>query len=119
MSDQDKKTETKPPVIEDIENLKVIAAVGYLGILFLVPYLTNPKSEFAVFHANQGLILFILAAAVNIIGSIVPFIGWFIVAPLGNILVLVLFIVGIVNALQGQMKRLPLVGGFDILKVQR
>ena len=49
---KDAKASEKPPVVENTENLKILAAIGYLGILFLVPYLTNPKSEFAVFHAN-------------------------------------------------------------------
>ena len=71
---KDAKTSEKPPVAENTENLKIVAAIGYLGILFLVPYLTNPKSEFAVFHANQGLLLFIAAAIVNIAGMI-PVIG--------------------------------------------
>ena len=61
---KDAKASEKPPVVENTENLKILAAIGYLGILFLVPYLTNPKSEFAVFHANQGLLLFIAAAIV-------------------------------------------------------
>ena len=83
---KDAKASEKPPVVENTENLKILAAIGYLGILFLVPYLTNPKSEFAVFHANQGLLL---------------------------------FIIGIVSALQGQMKRLPAIGGYDLLKVEK
>ena len=115
---KDAKASEKPPVVENTENLKILAAIGYLGILFLVPYLTNPKSEFAVFHANQGLLLFIAAAIVNIAGMI-PIIGWFIILPVGNILVLVLFIIGIVSALQGQMKRLPVIGGYDLLKVEK
>ena len=49
----------------------------------------------------------------------IPIIGWFIILPVGNILVLVLFIIGIVSALQGQMKRLPAIGGYDLLKVEK
>lgn len=102
----------------DEQQLKTISAVGYLGILFLLPYLMFPKEKFAVFHANQSLVLLIAAAAVNILGGAIPFIGWFIVLPLGNIAVFALFIIGLINALNGHMKRLPVIGGFDILKVQ-
>lgn len=102
----------------DEQQLKTISAVGYLGILFLLPYLMYPKEKFAVFHANQSLILLIVVAAVNIVGGMIPFLGWFIVLPLGNLFVFVLFIIGLINALNGRMKRLPVVGGFDLLKVQ-
>lgn len=102
----------------DEQNLKLVSAVGYLGILFLVPMLMFPKEKFAIFHANQSLLLLITAVAIQIIGPMIPILGWFIIWPLGSIFTLVLFIIGLVNAFNGRMKRLPLVGGFDILKVQ-
>lgn len=100
----------------DEGNLKAVSAVAYLGILFFIPMVTNPKSKFAMFHANQGLLLLIAAVAVNLVGAVVPFLGWFIIWPLGSIFVFVLFIMGLVNALNGRMKRLPLIGGFDLIK---
>lgn len=109
------KSQTNKP---DEQQLKTISALGYLGILFLLPYLMFPKEKFAVFHANQSLVLLIAAVAINIVGGIIPIIGWFIVVPLGNLAVFILFIIGLINALNGRMKRLPLIGGFDILKVQ-
>jgi len=61
---------------EDIENNKVMALLAY--IIFLVPLLAAKESKFAMFHTNQGLVLFLAAIAVNIVGGIVPIIGWFI-----------------------------------------
>ncbi len=109
-----------PPTnnIEDIDNLKVIAAIAYVGILFFVPMITHPKSEFAMFHANQGLLLLLAGIVVGTVGSIIPILGWFIIAPIGGIFTLVLFIMGLVGALQGSMKRLPLIGNFDLIKVE-
>lgn len=101
---------------ENIEDVKVVSAVAYLGILFFVPMVTNPKSKYAMFHSNQGLLLLITAIAVNIVGAVIPFLGWFIIWPLGSIFILVLFIMGLVNALNGKKKRLPLIGGFDLIK---
>lgn len=99
---------------EDIEKVKAVAAVAYL--IFFLPLLTNPESEYGKFHANQGLLLLITALAINIVGGIIPILGWFLILPLGFIFVLVLFIMGIVNAVNGRKTRLPLIGGFDILK---
>ena len=109
----------KKAAAENIDDVKAVSAIGYLGILFLVPMLTNPKSEYAMFHANQGLLLGITAFAINTLGWAIPFVGWFLLIPFGNIFVFVLFIMGIIAALNGEMKRLPLIGGFDLLKVQK
>ncbi len=98
----------------DIEKNKGIAAVAY--ILFFVPLLAAKDSRFATYHANQGLLLLILAVAINVIGGIIPFIGWFLILPLGNLLVFILFVLGLVNALQGRTKPLPLIGGIQIIK---
>ena len=100
------------------QDVKILSAIGYIGLLFLVPYLVKPKDKFAVFHANQGLLLLIATVVINAIGSIIPVIGWFIILPLGGIFTLMLFILGIISALKGEEKRLPLIGNFDLLKVQ-
>lgn len=100
------------------QDVKILSAIGYIGLLFLVPYLVKPKDKFAVFHANQGLLLLIATVVINVIGSIIPVIGWFIILPLGGIFTLMLFILGIISALKGEEKRLPLIGNFDLLKVQ-
>lgn len=99
---------------EDIENNKVMALLAY--IIFLVPLLAAKESKFAMFHTNQGLVLFLAAIAVNIVGGIVPIIGWFIILPLGNLLIFILAIIGIINAAKGEAKPLPIIGGIRLLK---
>jgi len=98
----------------DVESNKVMALLAY--IIFLVPLLAAKESKFAMFHANQGLVLFLVAVAVNIVGGIIPIVGWFIILPIGNLLVFILAIIGIINAAKGEAKPLPLIGGINILK---
>lgn len=102
----------------DAEKNKIMAIVGYIiPILFFIPLVTDAKnSPFAKFHANQQLILLLAAVAVNIVGSSLPFIGWFIILPFGSIALIVLAIMGIINAAKGEMKKLPAIGGFSIIK---
>jgi uncharacterized membrane protein len=102
----------------DAEKNKPMAIIGYiLPILFFIPLVTDAKnSVFAKFHANQQLNLFLAAIAVNIIGSIIPVIGWFIILPLGSIALIIFAIMGIVNGAKGEMKKLPLIGGFELIK---
>jgi uncharacterized membrane protein len=79
-------------------------------ILFFIPLLTDSKNDpFVRYHVRQGLGFFILAVIVGVINSIIPFYFWFVrlVLSLG---LLVLFIIGIKNALEGKKEPLPLIG---------
>lgn len=115
MAEAKKKPVSKPATTkEDIEKNKVFGVLAYIGLLFLVPLLAAPDSKFAKFHANQGLTLFIVAIAVNVIW-IVPILGW-IVGFFGWIAVLVLAIMGIINAANGKMEKLPIIGDIELIK---
>ncbi|OGI15411.1 MAG: hypothetical protein A2Z52_01605 [Candidatus Moranbacteria bacterium RBG_19FT_COMBO_42_6] len=102
----------------DAEKNKIMAIVGYiLPILFFIPLISDAKnSPFAKFHANQQLDLLLAAIAVNVVGSIIPVLGWFIILPVGSIALIVIAIMGIINASKGEMKKLPLIGGYELIK---
>ena len=93
---------------DDIEKGKGMAWLSYLGILWLVPLLAMKENAFCKFHVKQGIMLTICGFAVGIVGGAIPFLGWFIVAPVGSIIVLVLAIMGIVNSLGGKYWVCPL-----------
>ena len=97
----------------NIKQNVLIAALGY--IVFFLPLLAAKEDSFALYHANQGFLLFLTALGVNVVGSFLPIFGWFIVLPLGNLFVFVLAILGIVTALKEEKKPLPLIGGFSLL----
>lgn len=103
----------------DIKENKVYAVLAYL--LFFLPLIACPQSRFARYHANQGLILLIAAVGINIVTrifSIIPLIGllFLLLSWALSIALLVFMILGMVNAGSGQMKPLPLIGNFTILK---
>ncbi len=110
----------------DISSNKALAALSYLGILVLIPILAAPNSKFARFHSNQGLVLLIVNIVLNIALSIVKIAMYSIADPLGRIfsvitwavgiLIIVLAIIGIINAVQGKAKELPIIGKIKILK---
>lgn len=97
---------------EDIEKNKIMAVLAY--IIFLIPLLAAKDSPFAKFHTNQGLVLFIGAILSSVIAA-VPIIGW-IIAPIAGLAITVLSVIGIVNALGGKAKELPVIGKYKILK---
>ncbi len=98
----------------DAEKNKGMAILAYF--IFFLPMLTDAKdSKFAMFHANQSLVLLLAGIGVSVIGSIIPFLGWFLILPFGTLIIIIFWIMGIVNAAGGKMKELPLIGGIHIL----
>ena len=94
--------------------------LAYFGLLVLVPIFAAKNSRFARFHANQGLVLLIVKIGFSIISALknIHFIGGIfgVVGALGSIATLALAIIGIVNAAQGKVKELPVIGGIKILQ---
>jgi uncharacterized membrane protein len=99
---------------QDVDANKAMAILAYF--IFFLPLLAAKGSQFAMYHANQGFMLFLFAVAVNILGTMIPVLGWFLILPIGNLLILVFFVMGLLNAANGQMKPLPLIGNYTLLK---
>jgi uncharacterized membrane protein len=121
----------------DEQQNKVWAVLAY--VLFLIPLLAAPKdSKFARYHTNQGLNFFIfwlvLVIVLNIIQAIVIAVTFSSAAGLvygfgGGLLafsfiwlifavvLIVFFIQGVLHAVRGETKPLPLIGKINILKV--
>ena len=96
-------------------NNKIMAILCYIGILWIVPLLTDSKDNaFVKFHINQGIVLTIVGVIIGVFTAI-PFIGW-VLGPILGIVLLVLHIIGIINAVNMQEKPVPIVGKFQIYK---
>ena len=97
---------------EDKEVLegKPYAVLAYLWILCLVPLILKKENKFALFHARQGLVIFICELAIGFVG-IIPFLGW-LVFFFGSVLFGLLSLAGIIQALMGNYWKMPVVGDF-------
>lgn len=82
---------------------RILAAISYLGFLFLIPLVASKHSPLAQFHAKQGMVLFI----VELVAAAVPVVGWAL-----NVVLLVLAIYAAVQALQGRMWEIPVIGSW-------
>ncbi|MFA6486168.1 MAG: hypothetical protein WCT40_02275 [Candidatus Magasanikbacteria bacterium] len=94
-----------------------MAVIAY--ILFFVPLLTGDakKDAFVKYHVKQGLVLFLLAVLINVVGWVIPFYFWFSISWIFSMGMLVLLILGIINAVNGKQEPLPVIGKFaDVFK---
>ncbi|MFH1066895.1 MAG: hypothetical protein V1746_03245 [bacterium] len=106
--------------ISDIEKNKPIALFSYLFFLVLVPLLAARDSRFATYHANQGLILLIIAVPIMLLSRSI--VGWLTPIPvvgalfyIGGVLLpslawLGAALYGVNNCLHGECKPLPFIG---------
>lgn len=111
MGEKEESKETKS-TSDGIDEARGMAAISYIWILFLIPLLAKRDSEFAMYHAKQGLVFFVYCTIVGFIVW-VPVIGWLL-----SLIALILLIIGLVNALGGKKAPLPIIGkiaeGFKI-----
>lgn len=99
--------ESMPPAGNKQQNT-AMAVVAY--ILFFIPLLTDAKNDtYVKYHVKQGFVLFLSWIVVYIINVILPYYFSFIPMIL-NILLLVLLVVGIINAVNGKKEPLPVIG---------
>lgn len=96
----------------DIEKNKAMGILAY--IIFFIPLLAAKDSPYARFHANQGLILFLGYVICSILW-LIPILGW-IAAPIGYLAVTVFSVMGLINAIGGKAKNLPIIGKMKIFK---
>lgn len=106
-------------------NNKGITYLSYLGILALIPFMTEKDDEFVQFHAKQGLNLFIFeiigAVVLNIL-SFVTSIFWFLsivisfISWIVSLLFLIVTVIGIINVSKGLKTPLPVIGSIQIIK---
>jgi fumarate reductase subunit D len=86
----------------------IMGILAYLGILIVIPFLTESRNNpFVKFHLKQGLVLF-LAELVAYAVLRVPGVGW--ISPVIGIASLILVVTGIINVVNGETKELPLIG---------
>jgi|LSQX01.1.fsa_nt_gb uncharacterized membrane protein len=88
-----------------------IAIISYLTLVGLVIafVMNNEKKEaFARYHIRQSLGLNIASLALSII-NVIPVLGW-IVSIVGFFVLLYMWIVGLMNAINGKEKPVPILG---------
>jgi uncharacterized membrane protein len=123
---------------KDKDDNKGLALLSYIGPLAIIPYFYNKGSKYVKYHAVQGMNLLVVWVAYAILSGLLSFIKitkscdsylgiftnctkvtpWWIKLPL-DIIGLFLFaisVIGVVYALTGVAKKLPLIDKVTIFK---
>ena len=91
--------------------------VSYITIVGWVIALLCGTSEESKFHLNQSLVLILANIIWGVIGRVlafIPIIGWLAI-PIGYLIIFVLWLMGLIYAIQGKEQAVPLIGGLRIL----
>ncbi len=106
MADENKKT-----VLGITENLEALLCYAFGWITGLVFLLVEKNSEYVRFHALQSLVTFGVLHAASFVLMLIPILGW-LVAFCISLLSLVLWILLMVKAYQGERYKVPVAGDF-------
>ena len=95
----------QPRESKEVLEGKIFAFLGYLSILCIIPLVLKKDNNFALFHAKQGLVVFVIEVAVFILhvilGVMVLRWGWLICG--------IYSFIGLISSLRGEMVKLFLI----------
>ncbi len=104
----EEKKKTALGIDENIEGLLCYLLWFITGILFLI---LEKENKFVRFHAMQSTATFAVLFIIFMVIRIIPIIGWAI-SPLIGLLELILWLLLMFKAYQGEIYKLPIVGDF-------
>ena len=91
---------------QNVAGLLCYVAGWITGLIF---FLIEKENRFVRFHAMQSIITFGSLTVIFMVLGFIPIVGWMLV-PVLAILQLILWIVLMVKAYQGQLFKLPVIG---------
>ncbi|MDP2928065.1 MAG: hypothetical protein Q8N80_04645 [Candidatus Omnitrophota bacterium] len=96
-----------PQEEQQVREGKFFAIISYVSFLCIITLILKKDNKFALYHAKQGLVLFVMEVVAFIL-SIIPFLGW-LIGIFGYALFLLVSLWGIMQAAQGINSRIPIV----------
>lgn len=93
---------------------KVTNVVAYLTWVGLVIAFVIGDREGSKFHINQSLVIWLVGTVAGLL-NVVPLVGG-LISVVGGLFCAVCWFIGIINAIQGIEKPVPLLGQIKLLK---
>ncbi len=103
-----KKTFAEKPNDPGKNNTAIIAYLTIIGLIIAFVLNSDKKEPFASYHIRQSIGLMITGIVLSII-NVIPVLGW-IISILGFFFIFYMWIMGLVNAINGKEKAVPVLG---------
>jgi uncharacterized membrane protein len=103
-----------PPMVSANED-KTVAILSYItliGFIVAIVLNSNKKTKLGAFHLRQAMGIFLTWVAIvacDIVLVFIPILGWLAILALW-VAVIVMVIMGLISAIKGEMKPVPVVG---------
>ncbi|WP_111309959.1 DUF4870 domain-containing protein [Confluentibacter sediminis] len=95
-------------IIKDGKMIAIISYITIIGLIIAFVMNNDKKNTFASYHIKQSLGLALTGLSLGIIGM-VPILGW-IIDFFGFFVLLYMWIVGLINAMNEKEKPVPILG---------
>ena len=110
-------TPETPPVASEDRTVAILTYVTIIGFIIAIVMHSSKKTTLGAFHLRQGLGLFVTGLVIwipCIIISLIPFVNFLMILvwPVVGISLFVFWIMGLVAAVNGQQKPMPVVGEY-------
>ena len=102
---------------KEIEEGRTFAILSYVLSLIGIPFFLVPlimrNNEFSLYHSKQCLMLWLAGLVIAVIGApLMAICIGFILVPIAGIMLLVLTIMGLMNAVKGKQEAVPVIGKY-------
>lgn len=94
--------------IEEGKTMAIIAYITIFGLLIAFIMNNDKKNSFTAYHLRQSLGLGATGLALSVI-NVIPILGW-LISILGSLFLIVLWVIGLMGAINGQEKPVPVLG---------
>lgn len=102
------KNEAEIGVSKEGKNIAVIAYITIIGLIVAFIMNNDKKLPFASYHIRQVIGLALTGLALGVV-NVIPIIGW-IISFLGWFVLVYMWVMGLISAMNGKEKPLPLLG---------
>jgi len=92
--------------VEEGKTMAIISYITVIGTIIAFVMNSSKKNTFAQFHIRQMIGIFVVQVAIGIVGSFVPMVSFL------GLVVFVLSILGLIGAIQGEEKKIPVLGDY-------
>jgi uncharacterized membrane protein len=104
-------TQTPPsPATTEDKTVAIVAYITIIGFIAAIVIHSSKKTRLGAFHLRQ-MLGFIITGFGVIILMVIPIIGWILI-PVFYIFMIICWIMGLIAAINGQMKPMPVVGKY-------